>query len=199
MRRQPALLSTLFALTLVAQPPVPVQEPPKPEALPVAVPAAPPEAVPVPATPGTPDTKPAEPAKTAEPVPAAAPEPVPPAAATGILFFYRESRFVGMALRPSVFVDDVEVAYISSGSYLKVAVKPGDHSVYTDEKKDALTFPIEAGKTYYFRVSIRMGLLKGHGKVEPVDEETGLKEVTEWKSKLTYTEKILRPEMVVKD
>jgi len=123
----------------------------------------------------------------------------PQPAAKAILYFYRESRFVGGGLRPSIFVDDIEVAYISSGSYLKVAVNPGDHTIYADEKNDALTFPTEAGKTYYFRVAIRMGAFKGHGKVELVDEATGVKEVTEWKAKLKYAPKILKPEMVVKD
>jgi hypothetical protein len=106
---------------------------------------------------------------------------------------------MGAGLRPSIFIDDTEVAYISNGTYLKVKVAPGDHSIYADAKKEALDFPVEAGKTYYFRVVIRAGLLKGHGKLEPVDEATGLKETTEWKASLSYAPKILKPEMMVMD
>lgn len=199
MPRANILLSALLSLSLFAQtPPAPPPAPqPEPEKPPTEVPAPPapkPHEVPLPAQP---EVKPAEAAKPVEP--AKAPEALKPVAGKAILFFYRESRFVGAALRPSIFVDDVEVAYISSGSYLKVAVGPGDHVIYADKKDDALTFPTEAGKTYYFRVGIRAGIFKGHGKLDPVSEEMGAKEVEAWKSKLTYTEKILKPEMVVKD
>ena len=55
------------------------------------------------------------------------------------------------------------------------------------------------GMTYYFRVGIRAGILKGHGKLEPVSEEAGAKEFESWKAKMTYAEKILKPDMIVKD
>lgn len=202
MHRAPILLSALLSFSLLAQtppapppaPPAPAPEPEKPTTEPPA-PAPKPQEAPAP---GAPETKPAEPGKPVEA--AKAPDAVKPAeAGKAILFFYRESRFVGAALRPSIFVDDAEVAYLSSGSYLKVAVAPGDHVIYADKKADAMTFPTEAGKTYYFRVGIRAGVFKGHGKIDPVSEEMGAKEVEAWKAKLTYTEKILKPEMVVKD
>ena len=196
-------LSFLLSAGLLAQTPPKPPEPaeqadtakPAPPAVPA--PAAPPQegpATPPPAAPPAP-TPEARPTESAKPAPVAAPK----ASDKAILLFYRESRFVGAALRPSLFVDDVEVAYISSGSYLKVAVSPGDHVIYADEKGDALTFPTEAGKTYYFRVGIRAGIFKGHGKIEPVSEEAGSKEFEAWKPKLTYTAKILKPDMVVMD
>ncbi|WP_243304061.1 DUF2846 domain-containing protein [Geothrix oryzisoli] len=211
MRSTPVLLSALLSLALGAQ--TPPSTPPPPEAPKTEPPAKPsPEPAPAPMpkpqetpTPAAPETKPMEAAKPAEaPAPAEAAKPVetvkaPESAGKAILLFYRESRFVGGALRPSIYVDGVEVAYLSSGSYLKVAVAPGDHGIYADKKDDQLMFPVEAGKTYYFRVGIRAGLFKGHGKVEPVSEEAGAKEFEAWKPKLTYTEKILKPEMVVKD
>lgn len=198
MHLAPILLSALLSFSLLAQaPPVPPPVPPAPTPDPEKPPASAPKPQEAPA-PGAPETKPVEPGKPLEA--AKVPGAVKPAeAGKAILFFYRESRFVGGALRPSIFVDDVEVAYLSSGSYLKVAVAPGDHVIYADKKADAMTFPTEAGKTYYFRVGIRAGVFKGHGKIDPVSEEMGAKEVEAWKAKLTYTEKILRPEMVVKD
>jgi hypothetical protein len=188
MRNATVLLSILLTIPLGAQAPTPAPEAPKSEtpkpdvAAPVVTPA-----------PSAPEAKSAEPVKADEPAAAT------PTAKTGILYFYRQKRIMGMALRPSVFVDGAEVACIGSGRYMKVAVSPGDHAVYADEKKDALTIPIEAGKTYYFRVALRAGLFKGHGKLEPVDEATGLKEITEWKADLKYTEDISKPEVLVKD
>jgi hypothetical protein len=190
------LLSILVCIGMAAQTPPPA--PPSPE-VPKTEPTEKPtqEPSPTPATlpqaPEAPETKPAEPTKPAESI---APVPVE---AKAILLFYRESRFMGGGLRPSIYVDNIEVAWLSSGSYFKVAVTPGDHVIYADEKDDALTFPTEPGKTYYFRVGIRAGLFKGHGKLEPVSEEAGAKEFEGWKPKMTYTEKILKPEMVVKD
>lgn len=203
----PALLSLMLgAQTPPPAPPTPeapkTEPPTKPSPEPLPAPAPKPEETPAPAAPAA---KPAEPGKPVEaPVPADARKPAatttsPETAGKAILLFYRESRFVGGALRPSIYVDGVEVAYLSSGSYLKVAVTPGDHAIYADKKDDELTLPVESGRTYYFRVGIRAGLFKGHGKVEPMSPEAGAKEFESWKPKLTYAEKILKPEMVVKD
>jgi hypothetical protein len=131
----------------------------------------------------------------------AAPPTAPSAEVTdsAFLLFYRQKRFAGAILNTSVFVDDVEIADMDNGTYLKVKVSPGEHTIHADEKKDAMVLPIEPGKTYYFRMALRAGLFKGHGKLEPVDETTGQKEFTEWKPKLVYAKDIRKPEMVVQD
>ena len=68
-----------------------------------------------------------------------------------------------------------------------------------DEKKDELTLLFEAGKIYYFRMGLRAGLWKGHGKLEPVDETTGEKEFGSWKAKLVYAKDVRKPDMVIRD
>ena len=192
MSSSKTLLAILVSLGLAAQTPPPAPPtPPVPQTDPSGKP--PPEPAPAPSV--QPQTPPV-----ADPKPSSPENPVAvPAEAKAILFFYRESRFMGGGLRPSLYVDDVEVAWISSGSYLKVAVPAGDHLIYADNKDEALTFPTESGTTYYFRVGIRAGILKGHGKLEPVSEEAGAKEFESWKAKMTYAEKILKPDMIVKD
>lgn len=187
MRLPYRLLALVLPLALSAQ--APEAETPKTE-VPPAVDA--PAPAPVADTPA-----PVAEAPTALPVvPAAAPAE---AAESGWLLFYRQKRFAGAILNTSVFVDDVEVADMDNGTYLKVKVAPGEHTIHADEKKDAMVLPIEAGKTYYFRMALRAGLWKGHGKLEPVDEVTGQKEFTEWKPKLVYAKDIRKPEMVVQD
>jgi len=180
MRTSTFILALLLPLALGAQTPAP--------------PTA--EPVPVPAQEGTPAPVPDAP-------PAAAVPAVPPAgeetAQTAFLLFYRQKRMAGAILNTSVFVDDVEIADMDNGTYLKVKVAPGEHTVHADEKKDALVLPIEPGKTYYFRMALRAGFWKGHGKLEPVDEVTGLKEFSEWKPKLVYAKDIRKPELVVPD
>lgn len=116
-----------------------------------------------------------------------------------VALVYREKRFAGAILNTSVFVDDVEIADMDNGTYLKVKLAPGDHRIHADEKKDELTLLFEAGKTYYFRMALRAGLWKGHGKLEPVDEVTGEKEFTAWKAKLVYAKDVRKPELVIRD
>lgn len=116
---------------------------------------------------------------------------------SGFLVCYRERRFVGAALNTSVHVDDVEIADMDNGCYIIVKVKPGEHKLYADEKKDAFTINVEAGKFYYFRMELAMGLWKGHGRLKGVDNSIGEKEFKEWNLKLAPD--IRQPEMVVKE
>jgi len=158
----------------------------------------------------TPEVTPAEtpaPGAPAVETPLAVPPVAPetPVAATedlsqvAVVLVYREKRFAGAILNTSVFIDDVEVADMDNGTYLKVRLTPGEHRIHADEKKDEMTLLFEAGKTYYFRMALRAGLWKGHGKLEPVDEGTGQKEFTSWKAKLVYAKDVRKPEMVILD
>lgn len=175
--RLPVLpLAFLLVSSLIAQAPA---ETPAPEA-----PAAEAQVQPVP--PPVVETAPAVPA--AEDL-----------SQVAIALVYREKRFAGAILNTSVFVDDVEIADMDNGTYLKVRLVPGEHRIHADEKKDELTLLFEAGKTYYFRMALRAGLWKGHGKLEPVDEVTGEKEFTGWKAKLVYAKDVRQPDMVIRD
>lgn len=142
------------------------------------------------------------PAPAAAPV-AAAPQPDAPAEVVAsepsgdeaLLTFYRKKRAVGLALNTSVYVDGVEVAELDPGTYVKVRVQPGEHTVWADEKKDAITITAEPGATLYFRMELVPGLWKGHGKAVHVDSATGAAEFAEYQCKLTDEIKV--PAMVV--
>lgn len=141
------------------------------------------------------------PAPVPPPVVESAP-PVTPAedlSQVAVALVYREKRFAGAILNTSVFVDDMEIADMDNGTYLKVRLVPGEHRIHADEKKDELTLLFEAGKIYYFRMGLRAGLWKGHGKLEPVDETTGEKEFGSWKAKLVYAKDVRKPDMVIRD
>jgi hypothetical protein len=113
-----------------------------------------------------------------------------------LLVCYREKRFLGAALNTSVYVDDEEIADLDNGCYVIVKVKPGEHKLYADEKDDAFTVKVEAGKTYFYRMELAMGLWKGHGRLKEVDVGEGEKEFKEWSP--DFATDIRRPEMVVK-
>jgi hypothetical protein len=190
MLRSFRFLALLLPLALSAQtPPAPpetptVEAPISPETPKAETPALP-EAPAVPATP--PETAPA----------ASASAPVADAAESAVILVYRQKRFAGAILNTSVFVDEIEIADMDNGTFLKVKVTPGEHTIHADEKKDAMVLPFEAGKTYYFRMALRAGFWKGHGKLEPVDPATGEKEFGEWRPKLEYAKDIRKPDMVI--
>ena len=152
-----------------------------------------------------------EPKPTPPPEPAPAPAPAPAAvadasrpdtdkerdaarkpaetAAVARLICYREKRFVGAGLHHTISVDGTEIGDLNNGTYFIVKIAPGEHKMHADEKKDEFTFTVEAGKTYYFKTEIKMGVWKGHGKISLVDATLGADEFTKWKAedRLKYT------------
>ena len=75
-------------------------------------------------------------------------------------YFYRYSMFQGVALHPSVFCDGMEVT-------------AGEHTCYMGGKKSGAVVDAEAGKSYYFRVSVQPGVLKGFFRLDLVMPEQG--------------------------
>ncbi len=167
-------------------------------------PAPAPTETPAPTAPATPAPTPAPATTDASapaPAAAAAPESAAPKPATEAfarLVCYREKRFAGSVLHHTIAMDGKDVADLNNGTYFVIKATPGEHKLHGDEAKEEITFKVEAGKTYYFRTELVMGLFKGHGKINAVEEATGVKEMTEWKAKLKYTPEIRNPEIVEK-
>lgn len=163
-------------------------------------------------TPTTPATA-ATPAPVVTPAPAATPEPAAttaqpattPAPATaetakptaefGYLVCYRQKRFMGAALNTSVFLDEVELADLDNGCYIIVKAKPGEHKLRGDAKKDFWPINVEAGKVYYYRIELVMGMWKGHGRLASVSNVVGETEFKEWK--LKFAPDVRKPDMVI--
>jgi hypothetical protein len=103
------------------------------------------------------------------------------------LVCYREKKFAGSALHHTITMDGVEIGDLNNGTYFVIKATPGEHKMHGDEAKDVFTFTVEAGKTYYFRTEIKIGLWKGHGKIGPVEATFGAQEFESWKAKLKYS------------
>ena len=164
---------------------------PKPAPTPEPTPAPAPAPTPAGERPAqAPEATPAPPvaAPPAEAKPVEAPKPAE-AAAVARLICYREKRFVGAGLHHTISVDGTEIGDLNNGTYFIVKIAPGEHKMHADEKKDEFTFTVEAGKTYYFKTEIKMGVWKGHGKISLVDATLGADEFTKWKAedRLKYT------------
>jgi hypothetical protein len=71
--------------------------------------------------------------------------------------FYRESAISGKGLHASIRIDsDTPAHKLPSGKYWETVLSPGEHRIYSDQQQYGRNYQLEAGKTYYFRVELRM-------------------------------------------
>jgi len=121
---------------------------------------------------------PAQPPQTeAKPVPsapaaAAATSPMP-ATEMAHLRVYRQRRYVGSGLAPSIFVDGKQVARVGNGRRVTIKLTVGSHTIASDDKSSAISIDAKAGQDYYVRVDEATGFWKGHGKLTLLMPEQG--------------------------
>src|ERR1051325_616537 len=100
---------------------------------------------------------------------AMAEQPAAPAAdsnqSKATLYVYRYKQFVGKALSPSVYCDEAELARMENGRYCTVRLDPGKHSFRSNDKQSGVDLDMKAGQSYFMRVEIATGFMKGHGRV----------------------------------
>src|SRR5882724_8771128 len=92
---------------------------------------------------------------------------------TATICFYRPHRFEGSALKPPLFVDDIDVAHLHNGDAVEIVVLAGPHRVNSNDKSTGIDLDAKAGQTYYIRVDIKAGAWKGHGAITLVDPQQG--------------------------
>jgi hypothetical protein len=110
-------------------------------------------------------------------VPAAAAKPAPdagqPDAGKGkdsTIIFFRESRFTGSALKPSIYVDGKEVDRLANGKWFSVHAEPGKHQLQSSAKNEPATvIETVAGQTTYVQMVILTGTWRGNGRLLQVD------------------------------
>ncbi len=98
---------------------------------------------------------------------------------------YRPRRYVGSALKPSVFIDQVEITRLHNGESVQVTVPSGQHRVNSNDKSTGIDLEAKAGQTYYLRVDIQAGAWKGHGAITLIDPQEGKYEFSQQKLALT--------------
>jgi len=96
-----------------------------------------------------------------------------PSPETATICFYRPHRFQGSALKPSIYVDDSQVARLKNGESVSVTVPAGQHRVYSNDKSTGIDLDAKGGQTYYVRMDIETGMWKGHGGITLVDPQEG--------------------------
>jgi hypothetical protein len=89
----------------------------------------------------------------------------PDADAKAIVYVFRERLSTGMALKPSIFCDDVELARIQNGRYFRVRLESGHHVFRSTGKEAPLDLNARTGGVYYIQAEIIPGGLKGHARL----------------------------------
>jgi hypothetical protein len=114
------------------------------------------------------------------PAPQATASPATPAtpAATdsALLHVYRQHRYAGSALAPSIYLDDKQIARVGSGRHVTIRLTPGSHTIRSDDKSSAISLDTKPGQDYYVRVDEETGFWKGHGKLTLLLPEQGAAE-----------------------
>jgi hypothetical protein len=113
------------------------------------------------------------------------------------LHVYRQRRYEGSALAPSIYVDDKQVVRVGNGRRATIRLTPGAHTVRSDDKSSAISLDAKAGQDYYVRIDEATGFWKGHGRLTLVLPEQGS---AEYKLQKPIEEnRIVNKEMVIPD
>lgn len=101
---------------------------------------------------------------------------VPPDRA--LVYVYREAGFVGGGVSYMVRANDVEIATLPAGGYFVYHASPGEieFSAKT-EARTSVTIDAEAGKTYYIKGTVGVGVFVGHPHLVVVPNDVGAKEI----------------------
>lgn len=103
--------------------------------------------------------------------------PAPEDGSAGV-YIYRNS-LVGQALKKDLYIDGERLGESANKTYFYRQVEPGEHTVSTESEfsDNAFKLLVEAGKNYFVRQYIKMGVFVGGANLELVSEEEGKKGV----------------------
>lgn len=81
------------------------------------------------------------------------------------VYVYRYKQFVGGALAPSVYCDDVQLARMDNGRYFMATIPAGKHTFRSNDAQSGMDLNLKSGQEYFLRVEIATGFMKGHGRL----------------------------------
>jgi hypothetical protein len=90
----------------------------------------------------------------------------------GTVVVYRPGKYVGSALKPSVYVDGSEVGRLKNGRYMSLRLAPGKHSFGSSMKNEpALDVEVKSNETVYLEMVLLPGTWRGGGRLVPVAQD----------------------------
>jgi hypothetical protein len=108
-----------------------------------------------------------------------------------LVYVYRYKQFVGSALAPSVYCDEVQLARMENGRYFAVTTDPGKHIFRSNDTQSGVDLDVKSGQTYFIRVEIATGMMKGHGRLILTSPEQGRYELQSSKLKPLDASKVV--------
>src|ERR1700716_3948120 len=78
------------------------------------------------------------------------------------VYVYRYKQFVGAALEPSVYCDELQLARMTNGRYFTTKIDSGKHTFHSNDKQSGVELDLKAGQEYFIRLEIATGFMKGH-------------------------------------
>lgn len=89
----------------------------------------------------------------------------------GLVYFYRERKFVGGAVGYNIKEGETVIGAIKNGTYFFIQATPGVHT-YTasTEASTARTITVEEGKTYYLECGVEIGVFAGRPAMKIANE-----------------------------
>src|SRR5215831_7534054 len=109
---------------------------------------------------------------------------------TSVVYVYRYKQFVGSALAPSVYCDEVQLARMENGRYFAVNVDSGMHTFRSNDKQSGIQLDVKPGQEYFIRLEIAAGMMKGHGRLILTAAEQGRYELQSNKLKPLDADKV---------
>jgi hypothetical protein len=98
-------------------------------------------------------------------------------ASKSTVYVYRHKEVGSRNMHPSVYVDGIDVAQMDDGKFFIIKLEPGKHIVEVNKGHSGAEIDMKAGEEYYFRVSIKAGVWKGHGQIDFIQKEQGAFEI----------------------
>jgi len=76
--------------------------------------------------------------------------------------------------RPSVYVDEAELARSQNGRYLAAKIDAGKHTLRAEDPQFSVQMDLKPRECYFFRVELATGFWKAHGRLVSVTPEQGV-------------------------
>jgi hypothetical protein len=112
------------------------------------------------------------------------------------VYVYRYKQFVGSALAPSVYCDEVQLARMENGRYFTVRLDAGKHNFRSNDAQSGVELDLKAGQAHFIRVEIATGMMKGHGRLILMSPEQGSYELKSSKLKPLDPSKVVDKDRV---
>mgnify|MGYP000090626027 CR=1 FL=1 len=108
-----------------------------------------------------------------------------------LVYFYRPSAFQGSAINFNIIANGVKIGELDNGAYTKRTLKPNTYKIHSKTMAiDRIsTFVFEAGKTYFIRSFIEMGIWVSSIRFSLMHKDDALQEMRKSRIQLGDYEK----------